>query len=351
LDHSPANPPPRQLFSVPNPNDSSFDADHLSDGELAGSFNDAAEEEEDGDGSDRLQIITPTEDGGEQVDFIDHPMKKAAYNISYNTMKEEKEHLIRTKHTIIKIVKSKNAYEVGGKVVGRNNTRHADLKGTIAEVCGDGVFRIEWDDDTLSCRVEKKHLLLQKGFDQTYRWKVVRDHVAPNPPTAYQKNGVIDFSMKAFSKTPEDDGYDHPFARLVEALWPGEWREQLEKMNDVLRQDPSYGKECTEDEWWTFWGILILAAKVEKGGVDALFDKGHKKLLDELPSIDLSGRMKKYRFEQLKRVIPTAFHGDDETDPWNPIKSLIDGFNSKRARRIAASYCKVHDESMSSFKP
>ena len=100
-----------------------------------------------------------------------------------------------------------------------------------------------------------------------------------------------------------------------------------------------------------FWGILILAAKVEKGGVAALFDKGKEKLLDKLPSIDLSDRMKKYRFEQLKRVIPTAFHGDDEADPWNPIKSLIDGFNNNRARKIAASYCKVHNESMSAFKP
>ena len=100
-----------------------------------------------------------------------------------------------------------------------------------------------------------------------------------------------------------------------------------------------------------FWGILILAAKVEKGGVAALFDKGKEKLLDKLPSIDLSDRMKKYRFEQLKRVIPTAFHGDDEADPWYPIKSLIDGFNNNRVRKIAASYCKVHDESMSAFKP
>ena len=107
----------------------------------------------------------------------------------------------------------------------------------------------------------------------------------------------------------------------------------------------------TEDEWWTFWGIMIFSAKVEKGGVDALFDKGKKKLLDELPSIDLCNRMRKHRFEQLRRVIPTAFHGDDSADPWNPIKSLIDGFNNKRARKIAASYCKVHDESMSAFRP
>jgi hypothetical protein len=300
-----------------------------------------------------------TEDGGgEQVDFLDKPMKKQAFENSYRIMKEEKEHLIRTKHAIIKIVKSSNKYDVGGKVVGRANTTKKGETGTIAEVCGGDVYLIEWDDENLlPCRMEKKHLVLQKGFGETYRWEVVRDHIAPNPPTKYEKVGIEGFSMKSFDVMPTDDkgepnpDYDHPFARLLEALWPGDWRQQLERMNAGVRAAGNLGKECTVDEWWTFWGILIFAAKVEKGGVDALFDKGRKKLLNELPSIDLSERMKKYRFEQLKRVIPTAFHGDDEADPWNPITSLINGFNNKRARKIAASFWKLHDESMSPYKP
>jgi hypothetical protein len=348
-------PRQRQLFvSSPNGEVEVVVEDVLSDDESAGSFDDFEEEEEDPDGTDQLRVTMPTEDGGEEVEFLDRPMKKAAYENSFRIMKEDKKRLIDEEYEIVKTVKTTNKYAVGGKVVGAKNTIHADLTGTIAEVVdGDGGrYRIEWDDDSvLNCIVEKKYLRLRKETGQTYTWKVVGDHIAPNPPTKYDQCGVIDFSMKDFSKQPGDPDYNHPFARLVEALWPGEWREQLAKMNEALRQDPSLGKECTEDEWWTFWGILILAAKLEKGGVDALFDKGKKKLLDELPSIDLSDRMKKYRFEQLKRVIPTAFHGDDKGDLWNPIKSLIDGFNNKRARKIAASFCKVHDESMSAFKP
>jgi hypothetical protein len=80
------------------------------------------------------------------------------------------------------------------------------------------------------------------------------------------------------------------------------------KMNKGLRQDKSLGKEITKD-----WGIMIFAAMVGKGGVDALYNKGKKKLLDELPSIDLSDQMKKYRFEQLKRVIPTAFDNSGQS--------------------------------------
>ena len=94
--------------------------------------------------------------------------------------------------------------------------------------------------------------------------------------------------MKNFNIKPDDPDYNHLFAYLVEALCPSDWRAQLAKMNKGLSQDTNLGKEATEDEWWTFLGILIFAAKVEKGGVDALFDKGKKKLLDELPSIDLS---------------------------------------------------------------
>ena len=109
--------------------------------------------------------------------------------------------------------------------------------------------------------MEKKHLRLRKETGKTYKWKVVKDHIAANPPTKYEQAGVINFSMKDFSKQPNDPDYNYPFARLVEDLWPGEWREQLAKLNEGLRSNPSLGKVVTEDEWWTFWGILIFFCK------------------------------------------------------------------------------------------
>lgn len=219
-------PRSRQLFA------SEFEVEvvveDVSNDKSAGSFDDVVEEEEDPDGTDQLQVITPTEDGGEQVEFLDRPMKKAAYENSYRIMKEEKKHLIDEEHEIVKTVKTTNKYAVGGKVVGAPNTIHKDLTGTIAEVLDGDQYRIDWDDDSvLSCIVEKKYLRLRKETGQTYHWKVVADHIAPNPPTKYEQHGVIDFSMKDFSKPPDDPDYNHPFARLVEALWPGEWREQL----------------------------------------------------------------------------------------------------------------------------
>ena len=45
------------------------------------------------------------------------------------------------------------------------------------------------------------------------------------------------------------------------------------------------------------------------------------------PQIYLTDTMKKYRVEQLIRFMPESFHGDDNTDPWNPVAALVDGFN------------------------
>ena len=324
-----------------------------SESSAGGSFDDA-DLEEDCDGADTCPIILPTEDGGEQVDFVDRPMAKAAYNNAYKIMKQDKKRLIQSEHTITKIVKTPNKYVVGAKVKGAPNTIKKDKKGTIIEVCDeDNFYVIEWDDDNeQTCRMEKNLLRLEKETGLTYKWTVVEDHIAPSPPVQYEQHGVVNFSMKAFNAKPDDEDYNHPFALLIEKLWPGSWREQLAKMNEWIRNKESGTfKEVTQDEWWTFWGIVIFAAKVQKGGVDALWDKGKNKLLKELPSIDMSDRMKRYRFENIKRVIPIAFHGEDEADPWNPIKTLIDGFNNNRARTVAASYCKVHDESMCSYKP
>jgi len=233
-------PHQRQLFSDP--------ASDSESSSVGGSFDDLEEEEEDGDGTDKLQIIIQTEDGGEQADFLDRPMKKAAYEKSYEIMKEEKSKLIESKHVITKTVKAQNKYAVGGKVVGAPNSIKKDQLGTIIEVCGDNVFIIEWDDDNMiPCRMEKKCLRLQKETGQMYQWVVIADHVAPNPPTKYEQVGVVDFSMKDFNAMPGDDDYNHPFARLVEALWPGDWRKQLAKMNTHLRANKCLGKKATLD--------------------------------------------------------------------------------------------------------
>jgi len=55
-------------------------------------------------------------------------------------------------------------------------------------------------------------------------------------------------------------------------LWPGNWREQLKKLNAAIDEANKKARsrkiqQVDEDEWWSLWGIIILAAKVGKGGV------------------------------------------------------------------------------------
>lgn len=275
-------------------------------------------------------------------------------------MAEKKKELIGT--TLTKTIKpTKSKYGLGGLVVGAPNTIKAGEKGTIIDECDDddGFYLIEWDNDALpDSRVEKKNLRLQTSVSKTYVWKFVEDHVSNNQPTEYIRHGLIGFSASGFHAMFGTADYDHPFAKLVEQIWPGNWRDQLKKLNQYIQREEKF-REVTDDEWWVFWGIIAFAAGTGVGGDEKLFvkrekdeDKDKKKNpFSEIPTIDLSGRMKQYRFKQIKQVITKAFVGNDESDPWNPIDALIDGFNNARAQEIASSFCKVHDESMSSWRP
>ena len=322
------------------------------------SFNDGREvDEDDAALREAMPVYDNNEDGGGRPDFIDRPQSKIAYEKAFKAMTEEKQRLIAKKHQVSKTVKTKNKYAVGGRVEGGPKSIHKGRKGTIADVFGGDVYLVEWDDShSVSCRMEKKNLRLQQGLSTTYKWTTVKDHIAPNPPTPYKDIGLVDFKFKDFNpRKPTsfpvevDDEEDHPFARLIEKLWPGDWREQLDKMNEAVRQAKI--REVEEDEWWTYWGIMIFSAYVGEGRPDKLWDKGKNNLLPEIPTIDMTNRMKRYRFDQIKALIPKAFEGDNPQDPWNPVLALIIGFNNKRAQDIAASHCKVHDESMSSFRP
>ena len=152
------------------------------------------------------------------------------------------------------------------------------------------------------------------------------------------------------------DDYEHPFGRLLLELWPGDWRDQYSKWRHAIREKNKclkksrQVKEPTVDEWWHVWAIIILSGKLGVGGITNLYDKSIK-ILDELPSIDLSSIMKQYRLKELLKFIPHAFHGDNPDDPWNPIKALIEGFNNTRAQNVVASYVKVLDELMSGWSP
>ena len=113
--------------------------------------------------------------------------------------------------------------------------------------------------------------------------------MAEDMPTKYDSStiGVVNFDPAMFNKLDRTSNeYSHPFGRLVEvrfaechsllllsfctnfllktynwkALWPGDLRKQLKKLNEALDNDNATEKlqrkreHVDEDEWWHFWG-------------------------------------------------------------------------------------------------
>lgn len=110
----------------------------------------------------------------------------------------------------------------------------------------------------------------------------------------------------------------------------------------------------TDNEWWVFWGIIFSACPTGKGG-EYLFRKQTERQV--VPGVNF-GRggldiMAYSRFKNIKENVHLAFYDRNfaESDPYHPVKSLMDGFNDNRKKTIAACTDIVLDESMSPFKP
>ena len=150
------------------------------------------------------------------------------------------------------------------------------------EKLNDGWFKIQRNNGQIR-DIKKSDLQLSKEPPKKYTWRTVRYHVAENPPSFYDNIGIVGFPTRLFKNLDrESKDYAHPFAKLVEELWPGDWRNKLEILNVAIKkhnidskpQQPV--KEADEDEWWMFWGIIILAEKIGAGGVLRLYDKTPK---------------------------------------------------------------------------
>ena len=138
----------------------------------------------------------------------------------------------------------------------------------------------------------------------------------------------------------------------------GNWKEQLEILNTKLCHDNNRRRKkirsVTNKEWWVFWGIIFSACPTGKGG-DYLFRKQTERQV--VPDVNF-GRdglniMAYSRFKNIKENVHFAFYDRKvaESDPYHPVRSLLDGFNDNRKKTIAASIDIVLDESMSPFKP
>ncbi|EJK48904.1 hypothetical protein THAOC_32261, partial [Thalassiosira oceanica] len=198
----------------------SFDSDVYIPEEDDG-FDDGFEKEEDDKCQGEPKLITDNQ-GGTRTEYLDEPQKNEKYQAAKKMMDGQKEKLIEEKHKIVVEVKSKKAYVFGGRVEGRASTEFAECLGTITEVIDKNRYRIQWDDGT-DTEALKNQLRLSKEPNQKVTWEVVRDHIAPNPPSAYSQVGVVGFRAEEFAiMDTESEDYSHPFFKLLLSLWPGD---------------------------------------------------------------------------------------------------------------------------------
>lgn len=219
----------------------------------------------------------------------------------------EKRDLIQKGEAITKTVATKEKYDVGGRVEGRERSDYKGEKGTITKVIDDKTYEIAFDSGP-TLEQKKGTLKLAHAPPQDFEWTPVTDHIAENPPTAFPKCGAIGFKFERFLNTDvKDEGYDHPFGRLVISLWPGDWRKQLARLNETIKEENTKRKIprrlVTEDDWWTIWGIIIFSGKVGRGGIEALYDTSEP-IIKEITTINLKNIMPRYRAKEIMKDLP-----------------------------------------------
>lgn len=231
--------------------------------------------------------------------------------------------------------------------------------------------------------ISERFTVEKKSGNKVVKWMIVEDSEPDRVFAEYSKVGVRDINWEDFTtkyaegKPAGGNGKKRklskkrfPYSSLFRALWPGDWKKQLEEINMRVESENKKVKSggakvrlVSEREFWRFIGIMVAAGPLRKGGKHLFGEAADKhkrrgQFESLTPQIDLAKYMTLRRFEQIKHVFPFGFQDKSksdpkspEYDPWFPILGMVDGFNANRKKTIAASAMKVLDESMSALRP
>jgi hypothetical protein len=212
-------------------------------------------------------------------------------------------------------------------------------------------------------------------------WRVRDDIKARDVDSAeFDDVGICDFDFstpRENSKTNKKSGPNNQkkyrkekkkrikFLDLLIHLWPGNWEDQLDRMNNRVEahnlqlsqkkrnagQRYKKVKEVTKNEFWVFFGIMV-SARIHGRQGQVWDDEDEEPEGIEQP-INLGHHMLKYRFDDIKKFIPYMWErpGLKATDPWWQLSLMEEEFNENRSRTVMASCEKVLDELMSAFRP
>ena len=140
-----------------------------------------------------------------------------------------------------------------------------------------------------------------------------------------------------------------------EALYPVNWKESIKRLNKaIILQSGKRSFTVSDNEYWVFIGVLLLAAVQKSGGIDGLMTSN--KTDGIVTAVNASPYMSFTRFKYIKKIWMSQFEMDlgeahREKNKWWRVGHLVDGFNNNRKVTVAASRVKVLDESMSAYRP
>lgn len=227
--------------------------------------------------------------------------------------------------------------------------------------------------------IEEEWTVVKRGDRNTQvTWVTICESIPDTNIIEYDKLGIRSMDFRKFHILDNklrsfaiNEKLPTPFLDLFLILWPGDWRQQQNRMNIFLERNNKNNEKnknnariinpITEHEFFVFLGILIVACPSGRGG-KLLFqehDDFHKTgIRKATPLTNFSNYIKKRRFEAIRSVFPHAFAdqscGDSSQsnyDPWFPVSGLVRDFNNNRKKNVAASKTKVLDETMSAYKP
>jgi len=209
--------------------------------------------------------------------------------------------------------------------------------------------------------IEKKVSVTVGKHGESAKW-TVRDDVKRNitPDVEFHKQiGVRGFDFKERPVCADGKNQRINFKSLLEHLWPGDWRRQLENMNSYIKKANATKKRSartirsvTPREFWAFLGIMLVARIEGIPGGNLWKNSGRTEGYRNVVNLD-KGVMMEYRFRQIKTYVSFLWADESlkDTDPWWQIIRVCEEFGLNRMSTILSSNIKIADETMAAMRP
>ena len=217
--------------------------------------------------------------------------------------------------------------------------------------------------------LEKDKLLMERpeitsgSGREAITWKVrgdVKKDTVKENVEFHKQIGIRGFDFEKKNECADGKNSRINFLDLLIKLWPGDWKENLKKLNesfdDANSNRPRRARKihhATQNEFWVFFGILLIASIEGVQGGELWKNKGRTEGYRQLPNLD-DDIMKQYRFKEIKKHVSFMWADDfskTNGDPWWQVIGLTEKFNKSRRDHVHSANEKVGDETMSAHKP